>query len=439
MIWIVVEIAASAIENIVIVDFLGRYLGYKNNEDVWLKSLLFFAASMFNVLIVPHLFDSEIIPSVVLVMLSLIYCMVFLRGNIYGKVFIVLFNVLSILAINTLMLTIFSFIFSTDFSELVAMRNSARIMLLATTKFLYFIITRLILKLQKNVSSSMSAKEWLSVLGIFMITLTIGVMMFEAIWKEEYSETVLCVFAVGLILINIISYTLFSRISEDNARKTELAMLELQLSEQAGRMKEIDCMYNEILHIRHDIKKCINCASILIEQGKYKEAENYLASLSSEKLGTIKEFVVLKSGVVSAVINAKLSQCKRENFLIETNISDCIEDFSEMDISILLSNLFDNAIEACEKTSCDKRLRFNMNIHKGYVRIIMGNSIDGNSAANPELKTTKADKKNHGFGIKTIKEIVEKYDGIYDFQVSDNEFVADIWLRKRGKTQSVSV
>lgn len=38
MIWDMVEIAASAVENIIIVDFVGKYLGYKNQKIIWLKS-----------------------------------------------------------------------------------------------------------------------------------------------------------------------------------------------------------------------------------------------------------------------------------------------------------------------------------------------------------------------------------------------------------------
>ena len=195
-------------------------------------------------------------------------------------------------------------------------------------------------------------------------------------------------------------------------------------------MKDINVMYNEILHIRHDIKKCINCAEVLLSQEKYTEAEQYLADLSSEKLGTIQQYVVLKSGVISAVINSKLSECKRENIHIETSVSDCFDNFSEMDISILLANLFDNAIEACMKLKEGRYLTFNINLHRGYLRILMKNRADGTLVNNSQLKTTKMDKKNHGFGIKTITEITEKYNGIHDFQLIDDEFVADIWLEK---------
>lgn len=430
MIWDMVEIAASAVENIIIVDFVGKYLGYKNQKIIWLKSGLFFVLSMMNVIIVPAVFHSEIVSAVILILLLLGYSIVFLKGNLYNKVFIVFFNVLIILTVNTLMLTIFGWIFNADFNNLAQMRNSARVMLLVTTKFLYFICTRLIIKMKKGKSYSLSGKEWILVICIFLITLMIGVMMFEAIWKEEYNDTVLAVFAVGLILINVITYSLLSRLSKENARKTELAILEIQLHEQAERMNEINNMYTEILHIRHDIKKCVNCASVLLQQGKYSEAEKYLNDISSEKLGTIKEYVVLKSGVISAVINSKLSECRRNNILIETSISDCVDGFSDIDISILLSNLFDNAIEACMKLNEGRFLSFHMFLYMGYLRIVMKNSVDSSNAGNIRF-TTKPDRKNHGFGIKTITEISEKYNGMHDFRFVVNEFIADIWLKKK--------
>lgn len=430
MIWYMAETVACAVEIVLIVDFLGKYLGYKDKTNVWLKCLIFFTLDMINLLVLSEIIQSEIVSSVVLIAISLGYSCVFLKGSIFEKIFIVFFNIVMILVVNTLVLTLFGGALGADLDELAMMKNSARVMILVTTKFLYFLCTRLMLNIKRGDSYSLSSKEWLSVLGIFALTLLVGVMMFEAVWKKEYNEYVLAVFAVGLILINVITYSLLSRLSKENARKTELAILEIQLHEQAERMNEINNMYTEILHIRHDIKKCVNCAGVLLQQGKYSEAEKYLNDISSEKLGTIKEFVVLKSGVISAVINSKLSECRRNNILIETSISDCVDYLSEMDISILLSNLFDNAIEACMKLDTGRYLSFHMFLHIGYLRIVMKNSIDSSSGRNIHLLTTKSDRKKHGFGIKTIKEISEKNNGMCDFRINGNVFIADIWIKK---------
>ncbi len=430
MIWEIIEVAVCVIETILIVDFLGKYLGYKSEMKVWTKSLVFVSLEMINLLVLPEFIQSEIVSSLVLIIISLAYCCVFLKGSIFEKIFIVLFNIVMIMVVNTLILTLFGGVLDAELNELALMRNSTRVMILVATKFLYFLCTRLMIKVRRGNSYSLSLKEWVAILAIFALTLIVGVIMFESVWKKDYNEYVLAVIAVGLIFINVITYILLHKMSKDHIQKTEMAMLQLQLSEQTERMKDINVMYNEILHIRHDIKKCINCAEVLLSQEKYTEAEQYLADLSSEKLGTIQQYVVLKSGVISAVINSKLSECKRENIHIETSVSDCFDNFSEMDISILLANLFDNAIEACMKLKEGRYLTFNINLHRGYLRILMKNRADGTLVNNSQLKTTKMDKKNHGFGIKTITEITEKYNGIHDFQLIDDEFVADIWLEK---------
>jgi len=430
MIWEIIEVAVCVIETILIVDFLGKYLGYRSDTKVWTKSLVFVSLEMINLLVLPEFIQSEIVSSLVLIIISLAYSCVFLKGSIFEKIFIVLFNIVMIMVVNTLILTLFGGVLDAELNELALMRNSTRVMILVATKFLYFLCTRLMIKVRRGNSYSLSLKEWVAILAIFALTLIVGVIMFESVWKKDYNEYVLAVIAVGLIFINVITYILLHKMSKDHIQKTEMAMLQLQLSEQTERMKDINVMYNEILHIRHDIKKCINCAEVLLSQEKYTEAEQYLADLSSEKLGTIQQYVVLKSGVISAVINSKLSECKRENIHIETSVSDCFDNFSEMDISILLANLFDNAIEACMKLKEGRYLTFNINLHRGYLRILMKNRADGTLVNNSQLKTTKMDKKNHGFGIKTITEITEKYNGIHDFQLIDDEFVADIWLEK---------
>jgi sensor histidine kinase regulating citrate/malate metabolism len=47
---------------------------------------------------------------------------------------------------------------------------------------------------------------------------------------------------------------------------------------------------------------------------------------------------------------------------------------------------------------------------------------------NPDLETTKKDAENHGFGIKSIRDIIEKYNGTIDFYEYDNFFCADAFI-----------
>lgn len=429
MIWSITELFASVVESLIIADCISRYLDFKNNRLNLLKVLLCAGLSTLNVILGEEVLHSEVITVANLVIIMLTYSIIFLRGSIYQKIFAVSINCLMIMAVNTLVLTVFGFIFDANFSELAEMRNSARVILLATTKFLYFICTRFMLQLKKRDEPVLSAKDWLGVLGMFVVTHAIGTIVFEAIWKQDYGEFTLSAFAVGMILINVITYALLRRLSMEYKKRTMIALLELQLSEQKERIATINEMHNEVLQIRHDVRKCLNLAEILIRQGKPEEAAKYLSDISSEKLGTITEFVSLDSGVVSAVINSKLSQCREEGVAIEQIAVEYEECFSEIDISMLLANLFDNAIEACRRT--EKRwLSFRMEKQAGYLKILMVNSANGEEAKkNPQLKSTKEDKKNHGFGLKTVRDIAQKYDGMCHTSFDKDTFVADVWLK----------
>lgn len=430
MMWDVIEFGSTVAEIVLIIDFITRFFGFRSKEKRWLKFLGCSALMLLNGMYTVQLTGSEIALAGVNLLIIIVYSVLFLKGTVFEKLFVSFFVLIAILVINTAVLTLFGAVIDADFAELSVMRNSARALLLFTTKFLFFLATRLMLRLKRRSVYLLSIREWAAVLGVFIVTFTVGAMMFEAVLKKDYSDMTLTVFVAGLLLVNIITYILLCRISADNARKTELALLELQLSEQEGRAIETNEMYREILQIRHDMKKCLNCAEVLLSQGKYGEAEKYLSDISEEKLGTIKEFVTLRSSIVSAVINAKLSQCRREGITINISVSDCMDGIPETDISILLANLFDNAIEACRRVEGDRYVTFKIDRYMGYARILMVNPVggDAHSGRADNLRTTKKDKKHHGFGIKTIKEICGKHNGICNLNVQDNEFRADIWI-----------
>lgn len=86
----------------------------------------------------------------------------------------------------------------------------------------------------------------------------------------------------------------------------------------------------------------------------------------------------------------------------------------ENDIYALLGNILDNAIEASEKRKKDEERVVNISTisKEGFIRIHEENFFDGDLIyENNVLKTTKQNKLYHGFGVKSIKLIAEKYHG----------------------------
>ena len=104
----------------------------------------------------------------------------------------------------------------------------------------------------------------------------------------------------------------------------------------------------------------------------------------------------------------------------------------ELDVYSLFGNMLENALEY-EQTVTEKENRFiSLTVHSDGdgVRIHTENYYDGDTIAE-EIVTSKKDKYNHGFGIKSMKKIVEKYNGKTDIIIADDMFQVDIFLPNR--------
>lgn len=131
-----------------------------------------------------------------------------------------------------------------------------------------------------------------------------------------------------------------------------------------------------------------------------------------------------------AILNAKLYEATAKGISFEYKILCSLENRMEDDDMVsLLGNVIDNAIEACEHVKGKKRIQFEVKREQAYLIFIVKNSIENSVLKdNPKLKTTKNDKGIHGLGIKSIKKIVEKYDGFVNNDEKDNEFICKIMI-----------
>ena len=244
------------------------------------------------------------------------------------------------------------------------------------------------------------------------------------------SETPMTIWiGIGLVAINVLTYILMKRISEKNIEKTELIIDKMQNELYRTQFEESEKKYDEMNKIHHDMKNHLQCISSLLDDKEYEKAENYIADMIKNKLNF--EFKQINTGnrVVDAISNAKLTQCIDENILTTVDAGSIEASIDDVDMCSLLGNIFDNAIEACRKVEKNKEIHFEINQKKGYINIIMKNSVQNSVIENnPKFKTTKKHKDIHGYGIKIVKSIVEKYNGMMELFEQDGFFIADIWI-----------
>ena len=124
---------------------------------------------------------------------------------------------------------------------------------------------------------------------------------------------------------------------------------------------------------------------------------------------------------------SKLSE-KKGVALVCTGVFHEFKGIDELDLAILFGNLLDNAIEAV-KPQENKIIEIKFSIYNDYCNILFSNPItDSVLKNNPSLSTTKSKSSKHGFGLKSVRSIVDKYSGIFDAYEEGSKFNIQISL-----------
>lgn len=158
----------------------------------------------------------------------------------------------------------------------------------------------------------------------------------------------------------------------------------------------------ELAKIRHDLANHMS----VISATKNEEYAKELMERIDRKLKT-------GNAIVDCLLEKKEKLCENEGILLnETLISISNSHVTNVDWVGLLSNVLDNAIEACKVAKQDKRISFTMERKGDYLLFSVVNTkcLHEHPTKNHFL-TTKQDKNRHGYGTQIIRDITRRYDG----------------------------
>lgn len=321
--------------------------------------------------------------------------------------------------------------------ELFVMQNAYRIIGVLMCQTLNIFLYSLILKFIDKTIFAMKKKEWLLIISVFVISsLFFGVIQ-TALNETVLSETVtimLIICEIGLLALNIICLYITLSLNKSNRAAEELKLKEQQFKHDVQYAENIRSQYQEIRHIRHDIKQQLATVSGLQSAGKYDEAQKYISQVTSG-IDRIDMFMDVGNDFVNAILNSKLSIAKSKGIEVLCNFSGKVEGINEYDLCNLIGNVLDNAIEASERAGDNAVVEVSLFSDKHKMIFTASNSISKSVLnSNPELNTTKDKHELHGFGVQTIKTIADKYDGNVDFYEENLVFFCRVLLCKQYQT-----
>lgn len=193
--------------------------------------------------------------------------------------------------------------------------------------------------------------------------------------------------------------------------------------------QEVENMYKKMRGWRHDYRNHIQTMKVLAEKGNLEAIKEYLNKLD-EDLATVDTVVKTGNVMADAILNSKISLAKSKGINVKVDAHVPVKlKMSELDLCVILGNLFDNAIEASLPLPENERLiRVYMVMKNTQLYISFTNFTASKKQIKESnlFKTTKGD--GHGFGLVRIDSIIEKLDGYLSRNSEDGAFTTEILI-----------
>jgi hypothetical protein len=178
---------------------------------------------------------------------------------------------------------------------------------------------------------------------------------------------------------------------------------------------------------RHDLRHHNQIIMEYLRHGDTAGAEEYLqlydASLSENPARNF-----CKNYIANAVLCLYAQKAQKEDILFAANaVIPEIVIVTPPEFGSLLSNILENALEACRGVSADECfISFTAEVEEENLKIELHNSVSGKVEIRNHLPVST--KKNGGLGTKSVLHIVESYHGMLHFRQEDDTFITQIVL-----------
>lgn len=264
-------------------------------------------------------------------------------------------------------------------------------------------------------------KPFIFVFTIFILIIDILLNAIVVYTPESGAMVYTIIISVYNVLCCIVS--LYLQFEVALRRKIERNYVTVQ--EMLDRVKKQYALSKEnieIINIKcHDLRHQIrNMSGVPLSPGAIKDISNSISIYDS----------TVKTGndALDIILTEKSLVCSSEGIQFS-----CIADGEKLnfidaaDVYALFGNIVDNAIEAVRKVSPDKR-SISLRVRQVGKMLVAtsSNYFSDIVRSHGEIQTTKADKHFHGFGLKSISYICERYGGSVDIKTENNIFIISL-------------
>ena len=230
---------------------------------------------------------------------------------------------------------------------------------------------------------------------------------------------------IVFLIINIFVYYSVDTYRALKEYEKNIAIIDIQGQLELNRYECAHRTYEENEKIIHDIRKHLNVLESLITEDKTAAAV-YDRQIN-EQLSKLSVGFTCDNSIVSAIMSQKISEAESKKIHVHVDMTEVsLDKIRSIDLTSILSNLWDNAIEATSSKYLDNPyINVIIGMKNDFAVILFENPYAGIlSYQNNHLVSKKG--VHHGYGLKIIENAVSKYGGSFQTSTKDNIFSAKV-------------
>lgn len=274
----------------------------------------------------------------------------------------------------------------------------------------------------KNIKSgnTLPMAYWISLLVIPISSLFMLVVVFQSEGLAVYQVT----FSVAAVLsINFTVFFLFDNLARSYQERQEKVIVEQQNRYYENQLEIINASLKTSSTLRHDMKNHLQAIFTDIKNGNIREAQQHISDIT-DAYDAGNEIICTGYPAIDSIVNFKLQTAKQNG--IKVNANSTLPkglNISSFDLTVIFGNLLDNALQAVSLVPENGFIDLTIHYSKGMVLIkIVNPFVNEIKKSGDIIITSKKDKENHGYGLASVKETTEKYNGTIKINPDNNIF-----------------
>lgn len=349
-----------------------------------------------------------------------VFAIVLLKGRVLEKILLIFINSILLSTIGVLLMGAFGNFILYDANGYPEF-GVLRVALVVLAKVIYIICTELIIRNKIEDSQYVSNTVYLKLNAAMIITAVAELFLMDIVYMSAKSSSIVSVYfvIVALVAVDAILYTLFV-----NLTNTSINLIKEEVKNAAyeSEKKIIENMHEinkQTMIVRHDMKSKLTYIMFKLDEGDIKGAEKFLSEELDVELSDV-NIISTGNRIADAILNMHAETARKQGIPFRMNITGNLGMVNEVDITIILSNLLDCALELAGTSDVP------------YAGVDVKDTDNGIMiraySSYGELKLNN--------GMLNVRNIADRYNGTFEFEHRDGRCTVVVCL-KNGETDNV--